>query len=534
MSGLHEVDCSGCGRRHTLSAEQAREQRVLQCACGQFVRMDRALPDVRSDPAPAPKARPSDPAPASKAEPANTDASDDEQTQTLDSLAAITALGNQAPRVPQVSLSGAERKSQPPPRAPMRSMSPVPSKQSSEPPGSDKPLWYVDLGGIETVEMTIEQLIIARRSGKLGEGALVWREGMPRWRPVGTLIPATSASTRPTPPPPPPSPAPSSSSSSSSSSSPPPPLPPPPPTPIPSTTSRDSEPALPSLGTYERPLATLEFALENPVSEAPRQSPRPPPAPLAAPVREQRSSQPMRVASPVPARSPTPVPARLPTPVPTRLSTPVPSRPATPVPQPATWTSTSVVAPLPSPVSSSVAAMSPVTLPPSGPSPFGAERPRWVTASLALLLCVAASGSGAFLVRSLKTHRQPLQLATNTASSVAVASSAHPADEPKTAIAPEPAPQVVDIASLSVEYRAPRVAARPVAIAPAKTPTPAPATDDTNDSDETAPPAAAPVALKPKTSDLPAAAHVTPSSSSALDDDTAKKAPAPSGDAPSF
>ncbi len=447
----------------------------------------------------------------------------------VDSLSAIAALGNKAPRVPQVSLSGTERKSQPPPRAPMPSLSSIPSKYNSEPPGGDKPLWYVDLGGIETVEMTIEQLIIARRSGKLGEGALVWREGMPRWRPVGTLIPATSIASRPTPPPPPPSPAPPSPSQSSPA----PPLPPPPPTPILSTISQDSEPPPASLGTYERPLATLEFALESPVSVASRPSPRPPPpappAPLAAPAREQRSSQPMRAATPVPTRSPTPVPTRLPT--------PVPSGPATPVPQPATWTSTSVVAPLPSPVSSSVAAMSPVTLPPSGPSPFDTARPRWLTATLALLLCVAASGSGAFLVRALRLHRQPLPLAPSTASSALLGSSGQLPTEPKAAVAPEPdpAPQVVDITSLSVEHSAPRAVAHPVAITPAKVPTAAQATDDTNDSDETEPePAAAPVASaqKPKSSDLPAAARVNPYPSGAPDDGTAKKAPAASGDAP--
>ena len=539
MSGLHEVDCSGCGRRHTLSAEQARKQRVLRCSCGQFVRMDRALPDLRSDPAPAPQARPSEPAPAPapRSELTDSDDADDEQTHVVDSLSALAALGNKAPRAPQASLSGAERKSQPPPRAPMRSMSSAPSRPNSEPPG-EKPLWYVDLGGIETVEMTIEQLIIARRSGKLGEGALVWREGMPRWRPVGTLIPATSAASRPAPPLPPPAPTPRPS-----------PLPlPPPPAAIPTAPSQDTDPASPSLGSYERPLATLEFALEKPHLAAPRQSlrPPPPPAPLAPPLGEQRTSQPPRAATPVPgrlptplparlptplpARLPTPLPARLPTPIPARLSTPVSARLPTPVPQPATWTSTSVVAPLPKPVSSSVAAMSPVTLPPSGSSPFSAERPRWVTASLALLLCVTASGSGAFLVRSLKTHRQPLQLAPTTASSALLAASARPAESPKAALAPEPAPQVVDIASLSVEHSAPRAAARPVALTPAKAP--AAAAYDASDSDETEPAAAAP-APKPKTSDLPAAAHTNPYANGTLDDG-AKKAPALSGDAPGF
>src|SRR5882724_12004629 len=109
MSGLHEVDCSGCGLRHSLSADLARKQRVLRCSCGHFVRMDRSLAEVRSDPAPAPKAEPAD--------------AEDEQTHLVDSLSALAALGSRPQRAAQPSLSGAERKSQPPPRAPMRSVS---------------------------------------------------------------------------------------------------------------------------------------------------------------------------------------------------------------------------------------------------------------------------------------------------------------------------------------------------------------------------------------------------------------------------
>ena len=482
--------------------------------------MDRALPDVRSDPAPAPRAQPSEPARAPKPAPTGTDDDDDEQTHMLDSLSAIAALGNKAPRAPQLSLSGSERKSQPPPRASMRTLPSVPSKYNSEPPG-DKPLWYVDLGGIETVEMTIEQLIIARRSGKLGEGALVWREGMPRWRPVGTLIPSSSAARHTPPPPPPPS------LPTASPSSPLPPPPPPPPVPIPSATSGAPEPAPPSLGSYERPLATLEFALENPAPTAARPSPRPvllaPPPPLAPPVSEQHRSQPPRAATPMPERLPTPLPARLPT--------PLPARPPTPVPQPASWTSTSVVAPLPRPASSSVAAMLPVTLPPSGASLFASEQPRWLTVALAVLLCVAASGSGAFLVRSLRTHHQPLQLAATTGSAALLAPSARPTNEPKAAPSAEPAPQVVDIASLSVEHSVPRAAPRPVAVIPPK-----PAqTDENNDSDETEPAAASAVVdPKPKSGDLPAAAHSNPNSGATPNDGTPKQAPAPSSDTPGF
>jgi hypothetical protein len=176
--------------------------------------------------------------------------------------------------------------------------------------------------------------------------------------------------------------------------------------------------------------------------------------------------------------------------------------------------------------------MSPVTLPPSGRSAFATEQPRWLTVALAVLLCVAASGSGAFLVRTLRTHRQPLQLATTTGSAALLASSVHPMDAPKAAVPAEPPPQVVDIASLSVERSAPRAAPRPVAVTPPKPPAQA---DDSNDSDEIEPAEApAAVAPKPKTSDLPAAAHSNPSAGAALDDGTAKKPPAPNSDAPGF
>jgi hypothetical protein len=495
MSGLHEVDCSACGRRHTLSAEQARKQRVLRCTCGQFIRMDRALTERRSEPAPAPT-------PAPQIELADADA-EDEQTHLLSSLAAVAALSKQ--RAPQPSLSGAERKSQPPPRAPMPTLTPGAFRAASEPPPTDKPLWYVDLGGIETVEMTIEQLIIARRSGKLGEGALVWRTGMPSWRPVGTLIPAAS---RPTPTPPAPS-------------APPPPSPPPPPPPAP-LPSRSAEPApvSVSLGSYERPVATLEFALERP-SSPPREGARPP-----TPPRRERSSPPPRAATPIPPRA----------------LTPLPPRAATPLPKPALWTTpTSVVAPLT--VSSSVAAMAPVTLPPSRSvsSPPALERPRWLTASLAVLLCIAASGSGAFLVRTLRPHRQPLQLspAPSTLSVPVPGSSAQSSKEPQAPAAPSAtaAPQVVDITSLSVEHRAPRAVARPAALAPVKAPSPAPS-EEHNDSDEAEAepgPAATPTASqKPQNSDLPVAAHANPYPTGTLNDGTAKKAPSPGGDEPGF
>ncbi len=512
MSDLHEVACSGCGKHHVLNAEQARKQRVLRCECGQFVRMDRALPDLRSDPAPAPAVE----------APEATPEGDEEQTHMLASLAAVSAMSHKA-RATQASLSGHERPSQPP-----RSFSPAPFRPSSAPPPGDKPLWYVDLGGAETVEMTIEQLIIARRSGKLGEGALVWRAGMPRWRPVGELIPASSAG-RPTPTPPPPAPPPPTPQVTTSGALLPPP--PPPPIPAPVMSRRQSDPPPGALGSYERPLATLEFALEKPVLAAPREPSKvtPPPTP---PSRERRSSEPPRALTPIPQRAQTPLPQRPPIPIPPRHATPVPQRIPTPVPQPAAWLSpTSVVAPLPTPPARSAVSTAPVTLPPASPDHlelFG-ERPRWRTISMALLLCVGASGSGAFLVRSLRVHHQPLSLAPNLAPALPAAAlstpSAPPATQMHAAAAAEPAPKVVDLSSLSVEHAAPRAQARPAAVAPPKASEPS---DDSANAAQTDPaPSSAP---KLKNSDLPAAAHANPYTNGTTDGSGAKKPTAPNSD----
>ena len=237
MSGTQHVDCSHCGRRHQVTAEQARHERVQRCACGQFVRLDRAFPELRSPPEPK-----SDVALSSAIE----EDEDEESTHMLGSLAAVAAMsGRSRARAPQASVHEDELVSRPVPRRTLHSVSTLP-------PSADKPLWHVDLGGPDPVQMTIEQLIIARRSGKLGEGALVWREGMQDWRPVGTLIAAVSISER--------APAPSRPAS----------VPP--------------APALPragTLGNYERPAATLEFALEQatpslPKAERSRVSPPPP------------------------------------------------------------------------------------------------------------------------------------------------------------------------------------------------------------------------------------------------------------------
>src|SRR6478735_5228811 len=196
MSGLHEVDCSGCGRRHVTNGEQARKQRVLRCDCGYFVRLDRALADRRSEPTPPP------------VEIANVRAREEREDEEEDATrmmsyeSAAALNGGPRTRSQRASMVDDERVVRPGEHGaqPARASSPAPARQRQHSIApSEKPLWYVDLGGSELVQMTIEQLILARRGGKLGEGALVWREGMPNWRPVGTLIPAGSASSHPAP-----------------------------------------------------------------------------------------------------------------------------------------------------------------------------------------------------------------------------------------------------------------------------------------------------------------------------------------------
>src|SRR6188768_1836530 len=111
MSGLDEVDCSGCGRRHVTNGEQARKLRVLRCECGHFVRLDRALAERRSQPA---LAAPIEFTSAREEE----HAEEDDATQMLSSLSAVAAMsGRGRSRSPQPSLVDDERVSRPVPRA---------------------------------------------------------------------------------------------------------------------------------------------------------------------------------------------------------------------------------------------------------------------------------------------------------------------------------------------------------------------------------------------------------------------------------
>jgi hypothetical protein len=532
MSGLHEVDCSGCGRRHVTNGEQARKQRVLRCECGQFVRLDRALADRRSEPTPPP------------VEIASARSVEEEDPTRLHMASSAVAALNGAGRMrsSQPSLVDDERAARAALHSRPSSPAPARQRQPSIAP-TDKPLWYVDLGGTELVQMTIEQLILARRGGMLGEGALVWREGMASWRPVGTLIPAASATSHPAPSPSAaPAPAPAAASRT--------PFPTRTPLPKPRTSASPApEAAAPrSLASYERPMATLEFAFDRHER-----------TPMLAPTR-----------SPLPSMDSAGALSRPKTPLPRAslsgaLSTPFP-RPAqssalsTPFPRPAQMprvgslgipgaASSPRVSPPPPPpvpiVSSSPSAM-PSVLPsevPATPVPRSSnshsphalsslhvpdvlsERPRWVSACIALVVCVTASAAGASLVRSLKQRPKPQTSSasatvapTANAPNVVTVAAAKPATQPSAA-ATSSAPLVVSLESLSVEHkRAPtrvRTVIRPRAVSPSESgeETPAPAGGSTP---EPAPPDAA------NSSDLPAAARTNPYGTGSLIDQIKK------------
>ncbi|MEI9936480.1 MAG: GYF domain-containing protein [Pseudomonadota bacterium] len=506
MSGLLEVDCSGCGRRHVTSGERARKLRVLRCECGQFVRLDRALAEHRSEPVPPP---PMDVVNAGREE-----EDEDDATHMVSSLAAVAAMsgaGRGRSRSPQPSLVDDERVSRPVPRpSTLRSLPPAPPRQPSIAP-SDKPLWYVDLGGTELVEMTIEQLILARRTGKLGEGALVWREGMPSWRPVGTLIPAASASSHP-------GPSPTATPSTTPAPSHPPvaaairtPMPGRPPAPkrTPPAPPPAEEPTPRSIASYERPLATLEFALERPEPAPPLHVPTRSPLPSidSSAVQISRPPTPLprtsrAVSSNAPLARPTPLPPLGSFAV-SSPSRPSPLPPAPPLPTPVAYASPVPVAPN---ASGNDRPSQRTSLEAAGSL---SERPRWVSACIALVVCVTASAAGASLVRSLKQRQQPQGLPVRAVPAPIVIATLSPTSEAAPAAAAAAAassvPLVVDLESLSVEHQ------RTLPRAVRATPKPAPAAADRSDEATTNGSATeSPAPDAPKSNDLPAAARANP------------------------
>jgi hypothetical protein len=478
----------------------------LRCECGQFVRLDRALAERRSEPTPPP------------VEIARIGVREEEEdaTRMMSSLAASAlSPGYNRPRQASLlddELAAAQRegalRSRPSAPAPAR------KRQPSIAP-TDKPLWYVDLGGTELVQMTIEQLILARRGGKLGEGALVWREGMPSWRPVGTLIPAASASSHPAPVVSPSSaPGPSRPATTTplvGSSRPPGPIRTPPARRPPPTNPPPEDATPRSLASYDRPMATLEFAFER--SE---RTPLVPATRSRMPSMDSGAAHLSRPPTPLPRASlssvlstPFPRPGHLPS-FASLGAAPTPSsaaRPSAPPPVPVR-----VASPLPLPAAAPLVEALPAHTSDRAPqhgllnlqiADTLSERPRWVSACIALVVCITASAAGASLVRSLRQHPKPqAQALPVSAAPPAVVSVAaqKPATEPPRS-APSSAPLVVDVESLSVEHK--RTLPRAARVAPKPAPT-----LSTEASDETTPPAndPAPASASEAEPDAPAAA----------------------------
>jgi hypothetical protein len=149
------------------------------------------------------------------------------------------------------------------------------------------------------------------------------------------------------------------------------------------------------------------------------------------------------------------------------------------------------------------------------------EGPRWRTLSLALLLSIGASGSGAFLVRALRSHHQPAALAPAFAPALPATSLAGPSvpavSPARAAAATEPAPRVVDLSSLSIEHVAPRAQPRPAAVTPEK------ASEPGDNADHEGPAEAAPSApARPKSVDLFAAERASASARDTTDNDGVK------------
>lgn len=151
------------------------------------------------------------------------------------------------------------------------------------------------------------------------------------------------------------------------------------------------------------------------------------------------------------------------------------------------------------------------------------ERPRWVSACIALVVCVTASAAGASLVRSLKQHpKAQAPAAAAPAAVVNVAAQKPATEQPRSA--PSSAPLVVDVESLSVEHK--RTSPRPVRSTPKAAPA-QPAAENNDESatpaNDPAPSAAEPAAAEaPTSSDLPAAARSNPYGTGSLIDQIKK------------
>ena len=227
---------------------------------------------------------------------------------------------------------------------------------------------------------------------------------------------------------------------------------------------------------------------------------------------------------PTAARLPTasPMPA-----APVSAATPVPKPLPLPLPPPPVFRAT----PAPEQLNSASA-----TLPPSAAPAFSwlGDRPPWVSACLAVLVCVTASGSGAYLVRSLKQRQQPTRALSSAAPQPLTSGRAASAgSQPGEPIRNQPL--VVDLQSLSVEHRVPRTTVRPAAPPSVNRAT----QGSTEPSTEGADPSSGAPALwqgapsKSKISSIPSAARANPDMTGS-DHSDASKALTTGSDKPGF
>jgi hypothetical protein len=358
--------------------------------------------------------------------------------------------------------------------------------------------WFVNLNGSHTVEMTTEDVLLARADGRVGPDVLVWRPGMVGWHPVRNVLksPGQSAEggdrTRAEGGRTAPRSAPDASDlgplpgaprlPSSKSMGPPVPIPPrpvrtlePPPAPAVSGRTRSAHTSDPSLGVYERGIPTVDFEARARHSSAP-----PPP-----PVRDAlaRSIAPVRL-PPGDARSPTLPPAR---PLRAQASTQSASRAQVPGGQIASPPVVSTAMPIPpreevrivsAPASSTPSLPKPVAVPvasrgsaPSIPedtaiSRSRATRRRWLTLAGASGAAIVLVASGAGLTRALKGSKRRAETASIVVPSVTTPSRRAPSQPPVQApsenaeIAADSPSDAVNVENLPVAEQGPTLPRR--------------------------------------------------------------------------
>lgn len=381
-----------------MSVARAREQRVMSCRCGELVRLDAELSgaNVLDDLPP-----PLDDLPLDLP-----DDDDDEATRLITTI----------PRKLTLSSLGS-------------------NPHASTAPRDQR--WFVNLNGSHTVEMSTTEVLAARMDGRVGRDALVWRPGMVGWQPVRNVLKAPGlndgerAPARPVSAPElaPLPPAPRVPSTGSLG----PPLPTPPRAPVrqstvdrelsPPPVARSGQASDPSLGVYERAVATIDFK-----ARAARSTP-PPPAPPSRPADRARTAIP----SIPPVRLP-PSDHRSATIPPTRTAprAPVPSVSSPPAPVPTLVVKT-LSEPARAPYSASRAEDTAV-------SRARAQRRRMLTGAIGVGAAVALVVAGALVTRAIrgaKRHTDSVAAAVPTGTATPL-TAAHVRTKPAAADLPSP------------------------------------------------------------------------------------------------